>query len=381
MGRRKAERVSEERASIEHAHESDSLGDDMGSGRKRRWVAWGRIIVPPVLTVTILVLIFRKIPFEAFVDALTHADYTRFFLALLTFSIVYFALDTVVLLYVVRWFHGKLSYRDLLPVRAVDYLLSILNHRLSQGAMVAYLARRLAAGLLEIASTILLLDFLQKSHLILWASVGMLLVSEQLPPALLLAPVAVVLLWFVFLAYVHGGFAFLGNVLKAPDWRLLRTFRLARPEHYLGVLALKAPLLLLAVAAHSYAIRSFGFEIPFVRLLATLPIIFIVGALPINVARLGTTPLAWIFFHGDIVPAPQLLAYSLAAHLTFMVANAALGVVFLPRAYRELFGVDIGGGKWRIFTAGHFRQLPEQTKDPSASSPDFPSGPRELPSG
>jgi hypothetical protein len=67
-----------------------------------------------------------------------------------------------------------------------------------------------------------------------------------------------------------------------------------------------------------------------------------VGALPINVARLGTTPLAWIFFHGDIVDPPKLLAYSLAAHLTFMLANAALGLVFLPRAYRELFSERLG---------------------------------------
>ena len=43
----------------------------------------------------------------------------------------------------------------------------------------------------------------------------------------------------------------------------------------MGVLLLKAPLLLIAVFAHSYATRAFGFEIPFFRLLATLPIIFI----------------------------------------------------------------------------------------------------------
>jgi len=340
----------------------------------QRW----RLVIPPAITITILVLIFRKIPFQAFTDALANANYTGFFLALLPFSVLYFVLDTVVLCYVVRWFHGDLSYRDLLPVRAVDYLISVLNHRLSQGAMVVYLARRLSAGLLEIASTILFLDFLQKTHLILWASVGMMLVSEHLPAALLLAPVAVVLLWFVFLGYVHGGLGFLGRFFTRPQWRLLRTFRLARPEQYIAVLALKAPLLLLAVVAHGYAIRSFGFEIPFTRLLATLPIIFIVGALPINVARLGTAPLAWLFFHGDIVPAPQLLAYSLAAHLTFMIANAVLGIGFLPRAYRELFGVEVEKGDWRIFTGG--RPHPPLS-DSAVSSPDFPSGPRELPSG
>ncbi len=344
---------------------------------------WWRALLPPIVTGTIFVMIFRKIPFEAFVEALAQANFTTFFLALLPFSFVYFALDTVVLLYVVRWFHGKVSLRDLLPVRAVDYLLSILNHRLSQGAMVVYLARRVSTSLLEIASTILLLDWMQKTHLILWASVGMLLVSEQLPPALLLAPVTVVLVWSVFLGYVHGGFAFVGRFLKAPNWRLLRTFRLARPEHYLGVLALKAPLLLLAVVAHGYAIRSFGFEIPFTRLLATLPIIFIVGALPINVARLGTTPLAWIYFHGDVVPAPQLLAYSLAAHLTFMIANAAIGIGYLPRAYRELFGAELSSGSWRVLRGERFSPLqtpPPKLGDSIVSSPELPSRPRELPS-
>lgn len=297
-----------------------------------RW----RAILPPLVTAAIFVLIFRKVPFTAFVEALSQARYSDFFAALVPFSLLYFALDTVVLWYVVGEFHGSTSLRELAPVRAVDYLISVLNHRLSQGAMVVYLARRLGTSLLEMASTILFLDFLQKTHLVLWATVGMAFVSESLPKKLLLVPLALACMWLVFLLFVHRGLP-LGRLFKAPEWRLLRTFRLAPPESYVKVLALKAPLLLAAVLAHSYAMEAFGFSIPLPRLLATLPIIFLVGALPINVARLGTTPLAWIFFHGDIVPAAQLLAYSLAGHLTFMLANAALGLVFLPRAYRELF--------------------------------------------
>jgi hypothetical protein len=165
----------------------------------------------------------------------------------------------------------------------------------------------------------------------------MALVSDALPATLLLVPLGLAVIWALFLSYVQGGFAFVGRYLRAPDWRLFRTFRLASAHRYVEVLLLKAPLLLVAVFAHYHATRAFGFEIPMPRLLATLPIIFMVGALPINVARLGTTPLAWIFFHGDIVDPPKLLAYSLAGHLTFMLANAALGLVFLPRAYRELF--------------------------------------------
>jgi hypothetical protein len=308
--------------------------------RRRRKIPW-RAILPPLLTATIFILIFRKVPFARFTDALRDADYVHFFTALLPFSVFYFTLDSVVLWRVVRWFHGELALADLLPVRAVDYLLSILNHRVSQGAMVVYLARRLSTSLLEIASSILFLDFLQKTHLILWAAVGMALVSETLPATLLFVPLGLAAIWGIFLSYVHGGFAFLGRYLRAPDWRLFRTFRMAPANRYGQVLLLKAPLLLGAVFAHYHATRAFGFEIPMARLLATLPIIFMVGSLPINVARLGTTPLAWIFFHGDVVDPPKLLAYSLAGHLTFMLANAALGLAFLPRAYRELFSERI----------------------------------------
>jgi len=352
-----------------------------GAAHRNDWRPLARSILPPVVTIAILVLIFRKVPVESFVDALAQADYVGFFAALLPFSVVYFALDTVVLRYAVQWFHGSVSLGDLLPVRAVDYLLSIVNHRVSQGAMIFYLARRVSAGLLEVTSTILFLDLLQKTHLVLWAGIGMLFVSEALPRPLLLAPVALVALWFVFLGYLHGGYEFFGRMFRAPDWRLLRTFHLARPEHFAMVLALKAPLLLLAVVAHSYAMRSFGFEISFARLLATLPIIFIVGALPINVARLGTTSLAWIFFHGDVVPAPQLLAYSLAAHLTFMLANAVLGVGFLPRAYGELFGNDSRSGGFRSVSGEGVRRRPPLSDPPPSSAPDFPSGPQQLPSG
>jgi branched-subunit amino acid transport protein AzlD len=314
------------------------------SERRSLKVSW-RAILPPLLTLFIFILIFRKVPFARFADALREADYVSFLGALLPFSLFYFALDSVVLWRVVRWFHGELSLADLLPVRAVDYLLSILNHRVSQGAMVVYLSRRLPASLLEIASSILFLDLLQRTHLLLWAGVGMALVSETLPLKLLLVPLVLALLWAAFLSYVGGGFAFLGRFLRAPDWRLLRTFRLARAGRYAEVLLLKAPLLLAAVFAHYHATRAFGFEIPMPRLLATLPIIFMVGSLPINVARLGTTPLAWIFFHGDVIDPPKLLAYSLAGHLTFMLANAALGAVFLPRAYRELFSSRIVGSE------------------------------------
>jgi len=281
---------------------------------------------------------------EKFLAALAVADYLHFFGALLPFSVLYFALDTWVLLAVTRWFHGPLRFSDVLPVRAVDYLISILNHKLSQGAMALYLSRRLRAPLLEIAGSILFLDLLQRTHLVLWATVGMCLLADTLPRVLFSIPAAAVFGWCIFIPYMRGRLSPLGRPFRPPQWRLTRTFRISPLKRYIQVLLLKAPLLLASIAVHTWAIRSFDIEIPFVSLLATLPLIFLVGALPITVAHLGTTQAAWIFFHGEAASESALLAYSLAAHLTFMLGNAVLGLVFLPRAYGELLGSGVDNG-------------------------------------
>jgi hypothetical protein len=71
-------------------------------------------------------------------------------------------------------------------------------------------------------------------------------------------------------------------------------------------------------------------------MLTFLPVIFMLAALPVTVAHLGTTQAAWVCFFSPYAPAPQLLAFSLAAHLVFASTRAILGVAWLPSAYFDL---------------------------------------------
>jgi hypothetical protein len=61
----------------------------------------------------------------------------------------------------------------------------------------------------------------------------------------------------------------------------------------------------------------------------------VVAALPISLGHLGTTQAAWLWFFASQPPA-RLLAFSLAAHLSFSVVRGGLGLVFMPAVYRHL---------------------------------------------
>jgi Lysylphosphatidylglycerol synthase TM region len=125
--------------------------------------------------------------------------------------------------------------------------------------------------------------------------------------------------------------------LLAPRaWSIARTFRLATPRRYATIVLLRAPMFFVSLVLHYQAAHAFGIHIPFGNLLTFLPVIFMVAALPVTVAHLGSTQAAWIFFFSQYAPAPQLLAFSLAAHLVFAFTRAALGVIWLPVAYGDL---------------------------------------------
>src|SRR6185436_16983941 len=278
-----------------------------------------------LLTLAIFALILRRVPFPALAAALHDADYPLFLALMIPNTLFYFAWDTLVLTVVIGWFHGAVAYRDLLPVRAASYVVGFFNTNLGRGAMAAYLSRRLGAPFLELGSTVIFLVLTEYTQLVLWAMLGLLGFRAEVSRSLLAVAAGVAVAWLAV------------RWLLAPRaWAIFRTFRLATPSRYATIVLLRAPMFLVSLCVHYYAAHAFGIRIPFSQLLTFLPVIFMLAALPVTVAHLGTTQAAWIFFFSQYAPVPQLLAFSLAAHLVFAAPRALLGVLWLPAAYFDL---------------------------------------------
>ena len=287
-----------------------------------------RVINPAVsvlLTAAIFALILRRVPIPALGAALHDADYAQFLALMIPNALFYFAWDTLVLAVVIRWFHGAVPYRRLLPVRAASYVVGFFNTNLGRGAMAAYLSRRLHAPFLELGSTVIFLVLTEYTQLVLWAMLGLLGLRAEVSRSLLAVAAGVAIGWLV-----------VRRLLAPRDWSISRTFRLATPARYAQIVLLRAPMFFVSLCLHFYAAHAFGIRIPFGQMLTFLPVIFMLAALPVTVAHLGTTQAAWIFFFSQYAPVPRLLAFSLAAHLVFSLTRAVLGVVWLPAAYVDL---------------------------------------------
>jgi hypothetical protein len=307
-----------------------------GGGRKASAGRLTRVLrglIPWLLTVAIFAFLMARIPVARVVESLAAARWGLYLALMLPYSVAYFMLDSLAVTYVVRRFHAPVRYREVMPVRAVTYVLALINSNVGSGGLALWLHRREGVPFLAMAGSVVFLAFVEVYQLVIYSSLGVALTGTVVPGLGVAYAVLYGLLGLFFVYF--NGLAALGVERPAPG--LLATFGRASLVDYLVVGAIKSTSLLLAILVHHVALGLFGMTIDLVVLLANLPLIFLASALPLTVAKLGTSQAAWIYLLGTYAPPAGLLAYSLAAHVTFLVMNALIGVAFLPASGREIW--------------------------------------------
>jgi uncharacterized membrane protein YbhN (UPF0104 family) len=309
-------------------------------------IPWIKVL-PWIITIGVFAIIFSRIPLPEVIAALRQVRLWPYFALMVPYSLIYCLVDSFVLTRAVAWFHRRVPYRRLLPVRASSYILSLLNPGLGQGGVAFYVHRREHIPFLALAGTMLFLIVLEVCQLALYAAIGIAAFYSHLIAAFAPFYIGFSAIIGLGLWLIHQGTAPLekvaarfGRRLPVSDASLLATLRRARWRHYLLTLLYKAPNFLFAIVLHYFALQLFGVHVPFTRLFALLPVVFLVASLPITVAHLGTSQAAWLYFFSAYGQETQILAYSLVAHVTFMVLNSLIGLAFLPLALQDLSATD-----------------------------------------
>lgn len=295
-------------------------------------------------------LVYRNTAAAAAREQLTAIDYlVRFFgdanwLAwlglMIPYSFFFFLVDAHVTWRVVRWFNAEdFRFRRMLPIRASAYILSLVNEQIGKGAITLYLWRRHAVPAWQALSSMVLLGMMEVYQLLLFSALGTLMYFDLVKEASVVLPLDSILITvFALTAFyfpVHLAY-FSGAVLsshKLRELQVFRAFRLAQLRHYVLVVLFKAPNLLAAVLVYTLALDLFNVDVSFGQMLAFLPVIFLAAALPLPF-HAGAL-LLWTVLFPDY---PEVGAFSLVMHTFFVLFNAAIGLLFLPLANRELIG-------------------------------------------
>ena len=183
----------------------------------------------------------------------------------------------------------------------------------------------------------LFIMFCEFYYLLAWATVGWWIGQSSLPEVFGWIPWVALGASFVFVAWIM---LFRSEAAKGVAFRerpVFKAFREATPLHYLSIVLIRSPALLSAVVVYTLALRLFGVEVGFVQMLGFLPVIFFGAATPGPMRTVAIT--LWVvLFPGN--QEGEMAAFGLVQHNFFIFFNAAIGMLFLRRAQRELFGTE-----------------------------------------
>jgi hypothetical protein len=263
-----------------------------------------------------------------------NVSWPRWLALMIPYCFLYLLLDSVVVWSVINWFNAKIRYADILPIRASAYILSLVNEQVSKGAIALYLNRRDGVPGWEVGSSMLFLMFCEYYSLILWGTIGVTLRWGTIQPVFHVIPwiaLGSVLFFVLFYLFFCGA---IGSGIALRDRPILRAFRLAKVWHYGAVILLRAPLVIAGVIVYTLALRLFGGSVSFSEMLGYLPVIFFGAAMPGPMHSVAI--LFWVLLFPD--RPGQMTAFGFVMHNFFVLFNAGVGLLFLRRATREVFG-------------------------------------------
>jgi hypothetical protein len=273
----------------------------------------------------------RLLPYLA--ASFEHVAWSRWLMLMVPYCALFVLIDSLVVWRVIGFFNARLRYREVLPIRASAYILSLVNEQVSKGAIALYLSRRHGIPAWEVGSSMLFIMFCEYYYLLGWATVGVLLQWGRLPdifhtiPWIALGSAA----GFLIIHLIFRG-RLLGR-LVARDRPIFRAFRMAKMRHYAAVLALRSPAMLAAVLVYALALRLFGVTVDVVEMLGYLPVIFFGAAMPGPMHSVAIV--LWVLLFPE--RPGEMATFGLVQHNFFVLFNAVVGLLFLRRATRELF--------------------------------------------
>ena len=263
-----------------------------------------------------------------------NVQWLNWLLLMVTYSFIYFAIDTLVVTRALNWFIASVKYRDILPIRGSAYIISVFNEQIGKGAMAYYLNRRDKVPGWETGSVMLFIMFCEVFYLLVWATIGYAFTTDVLPEVFGLIPYIALLAGVFLVVWI---LYFQGRILPGStlrDKRILHAFKLARPWHYGAFFLLRSPAIIAAMLVYTLALGMFGVEASFLTMVGVLPVIFFAAAVPTPMRAAAITLWVVLFPENE----GQMAAFGFVQHNFFILFNATIGLLFWRRAQRELFG-------------------------------------------
>lgn len=292
-------------------------------------------LLPWVAGSLVLAFVFWRVPLAELTRATQQARLETFLPLILGACVAWFLIDAAAFAALFGRFNAPLSFRQARELRGLTYLLTPIHWNVGRAAVVARLHTTHRVPLLEATSS---MAFYQTLDAILVSALCWIGLAGT--PA---GPFFDVLAWIVGALFVslvaYLALIRLSCVVRVPldrVWKSTfhRTHRLATARDVATLLGLRLAYYVVFVGLYFWGAAAFGIELPLALVVASVPIIQSIGALPISPAGLGTQQAAMLFLFSGHGPDASIVGFGLSFPILAIVFRCLIGWPYVRRLSR-----------------------------------------------
>lgn len=315
--------------------------------------------VPWIVAAGIFAYLFYIYPPSKIWEALQYVRLSSFApFAFGYFLFVYFV-DVVSLSQVLKRFGFGVSIRELIPARGVTYLLFVLNYAAGQAGFAYYLKRTHQMPIWEALSIFFFMAVIDLYWVITLAAAGSFF-QEYRFAGIELRGFVWLMASLAYLAFALNYLFWRGPLYKKMErgngriFRWIRTkdifriFKEASFVDYLKLALLRLPIHIALITSMYVVFQTFGVFAPFVNILGNIPLVTLVGIIPITPSGMGTSNAALvelltpyltspIFSQGTVTASELLFAASLLWMFSNFFFKVLTGLFCLQKVSLKLF--------------------------------------------
>jgi uncharacterized membrane protein YbhN (UPF0104 family) len=227
------------------------------------------------------------------------------------------------------YFHGPTGPRQLLATMASVYFLQLINSNVAGGAYLLFLHARKRVPWITAGCTLMFQGYIDVMLLAVLSLLAIALVptspirpGRDFAAGVLGAGCLIASFWLLWGARLNHG-TWLRWLYERPS---MASFRMARPSHYITLLAIRLLICLAAGCALYGQLASFHIRVPLSQVAALTPLIVAIGNSPFSPGGIGTTQLVFTIGFAGFAGKSDLFALSLAVSGFNLLVRIPMGL-------------------------------------------------------
>ncbi len=300
------------------------------SGWFRSRSTTGRMVLQNLLiwaiALALIIYLARNLTIHQLIHTLEHCNLALFIAANLCSFVIRWLADTYLFARLFSFFHGRTTYREVLPAATAQYFLQAVNVLVADVALVVFLHQRKGVEWITAGWTIAFQGFVDSILMAaLTVIVGLLVPWSPIRIALPYAGAALAFFLCAALWWMRGrSTSRTGRWLR--DRRGMHTFRSARPYHYAVLASIRMAIYVPNVIAFYLYFLSFRLNVPFAAVLALSPALMFAQSAPFSPSGLGLLQAIMVDGFARFGPRSDLLTAALGVSIVQLLCRLPMGV-------------------------------------------------------